>query len=355
MSCERTMGSNIDRRSWLAGASALCVAMEGAMSEADAAPSVSVTLFDTYACHGHGDQWRAPVHAWIYRPEVSRFRKAAIARLLSARYGLEVNDASRPLFERRVDLLLADNLPGKKVGVVAGNSRTVLPATGANGHARGVLRLGGGSIETMPSGLRTEPTGTVASLTPIGHEGLSIICDIDDTVKQTGVVDPRSLWESTFFKPFTSVPGMAALLRRLGGGELPVHYVSSSPWHLYAPLRKWMTQERLPVASMHLKHIRLKDRTIFDILAGPEKTKPPHIASLLADFPRRRFILVGDSGEKDPEIYAQVLRQSPGRIERILIRRVAGADNSTTRFETTFSGVPARSWMLFDDPAEVRD
>jgi phosphatidate phosphatase APP1 len=188
----------------------------------------------------------------------------------------------------------------------------------------------------------------------IAPTGVSVICDIDDTVKDSGVLDKRRLWESTFFKPFKSVPGMQALLLRLTDNDRAVHYVSSSPWHLYQPLRRWLADDTFPVSSLHLKHIRLKDSTIRDILSSPEKTKPPAILALLKRYPKRTFVLVGDSGEKDPEVYADIARQARDQVTRILIRRVPGDPTPSSRFDTVFAGIPRNRWQLFDDPSEVK-
>jgi phosphatidate phosphatase APP1 len=69
-------------------------------------------------------------------------------------------------------------------------------------------------------------------------------------------------------------------------------------------------------------------------------------------FPKRRFILVGDSGEKDPEIYGALARSQPGRIVGIFIRDVTG--DAAARYEAAFRGVPRETWAVFKDPAEVQ-
>jgi phosphatidate phosphatase APP1 len=67
------------------------------------------------------------------------------------------------------------------------------------------------------------------------------------------------------------------------------------------------------------------------------------IEPLLKTYPMRKFILIGDSGEKDPEIYAELSRRYPGRIEQIWIRNVNDANAS--RME----GVDPRVWRYFRD------
>lgn len=314
----------------------------------------AVDLYDAVASlSADGRHWQVPVGARVFRPCRSRMRKALIRRLFSSRYGLVTDAVSGPDFDRRIDLLLADNRRGRRPVVTVLGEPFVLPRTTGSGHTTGTIDipwhlLAPGAVAPMTTGAATG----LASVTAVAPEGVSIICDIDDTVKSTGVRSRRALWESTFFKPFSVVPGMADLLARLGGGGLPVHYVSSTPWHLHAPVREWMVACGLPLASMHLKHIRLVDSSVFDIMAVPQRTKPPLIMRLLDRFPQRRFILIGDDVEKDPAIYAAIWAQRPSQICRILIRRTPGNPNPD-QIASSLSAVPADIWTAFEDPAKV--
>jgi hypothetical protein len=313
-----------------------------------------VDLYDAIASlSADGRHWQVPIGARVFRPCRSRMRKALIRRLFSSRYGLVTDAASQPDFDRRIDLLLADNRRARRPVVTVLGEPFALPRTTGSGHTQGTIDvarhlLAPGATVPMTAGAATGP----ATITAVAPEGMSIICDIDDTVKSTGVRSRRALWESTFFKPFSVVPGMADLLARLGGGGLPVHYVSSTPWHLHAPVREWMMACGLPLASMHLKHIRLVDSSVFDIMAVPQRTKPPLIMRLLDRFPLRRFILVGDDVEKDPAIYAAIWAQRPNQIGRILIRRTPGNPNPD-QVARSLSAVPAEIWTAFEDPAKV--
>ncbi|NDC64759.1 MAG: hypothetical protein EBZ59_12450, partial [Planctomycetia bacterium] len=216
----------------------------------------AVDLYDAVASlSADGRHWQVPVGARVFRPCRSRMRKALIRRIFSSRYGLVTDAVSGPDFDRRIDLLLADNRRGRRPVVTVLGEPYALPRTTGSGHTLGTIDiprhlLAPGAIVPMATGAATGPS----TVTAVAPEGVSIICDIDDTVKSTGVRSRRALWESTFFKPFSVVPGMADMLARLGGGGLPVHYVSSTPWHLHAPVREWMMACGLPLASMHLKH-----------------------------------------------------------------------------------------------------
>jgi phosphatidate phosphatase APP1 len=99
--------------------------------------------------------------------------------------------------------------------------------------------------------------------------------------------------------------------------------------------------------------MRLKDRTLLDIARPGRETKPPQIAAILARFPERRFTLIGDSGEDDPEIYVDAYHRAPAQIARILIRNVTAARRDDARFSKTFTSIDPARWALFDDPAPI--
>jgi phosphatidate phosphatase APP1 len=330
----------------------------------DVEPGETLVLFPAAGARDQAERnWRIPVHAWVYRPQASRARKAAIAALLARTHGLGLTPESELYFDARINLLLADNVGGRRVVVETAGRRFMLSPTGASGHARGVLEIAAAGVSAslamsaVVGGSVAAPAGTTAHL--LEPAGLSILSDIDDTVKVTHVTDRRRMWEATFYRPFAAVPGMADLYRRLtdpninGGASL--HFVSSSPWHLYQPLADFLASAGFPPATLDLKAIRLKDRTILNILQSGAETKRPVLENFLARFPKRRVILIGDSGEQDPEIYAEIARRFPAQVARIAIRNVTGARRDDARFSKLFAGVTPALWLLFDDPSELRD
>ncbi|MFH1921907.1 MAG: App1 family protein, partial [Planctomycetota bacterium] len=103
------------------------------------------------------------------------------------------------------------------------------------------------------------------------------------------------------------------------------------------------------------KQFRLKDSSAFDLLGSQEGYKSGAIERILADFPERRFILVGDSGEQDPEIYAAIARTHPEQVIRIFIRNVDRPEEEPDRFNTAFQGIPEDRWQVFREPGELDD
>lgn len=67
----------------------------------------------------------------------------------------------------------------------------------------------------------------------------------------------------------------------------------------------------------------------------------------------RDFVLVGDSGEKDPEIYGTITREYPERIRAIFIRAIKGESFDDQRFISAFDNVPCDKWQVFDSPSQL--
>jgi phosphatidate phosphatase APP1 len=157
----------------------------------------------------------------------------------------------------------------------------------------------------------------------------------------------------TFLEAFVSVPGMSALYQHWAASGASLHFVSSSPWHLYEPLQELLDRDGFPARSMSLKMIRVKDRSVMNLLKTGIQTKPAQIEPILSRFPQRRFILVGDSGEQDPKVYAQIFRAHPGQIQAICIRNVDQSIPDDQRYQSAFAGIDPQRWCLFTDPASL--
>jgi phosphatidate phosphatase APP1 len=129
--------------------------------------------------------------------------------------------------------------------------------------------------------------------------------------------------------------------------------VSASPWQLHQPLADFCRREGFPAGTFHMKLFRLKDSSALSLLASQEGYKTEVIEKILADFPLRRFTLLGDSGEQDPEVYGAAARKHPQQIEHIFIRNVGGRGSEPVRFQKAFEGIPAARWKVFDKPEEL--
>ncbi|KAG0334858.1 hypothetical protein BG000_008000 [Podila horticola] len=140
--------------------------------------------------------------------------------------------------------------------------------------------------------------GLVSLIEP---EGISVISDIDDTIKETNVTaGARTILRNTFLRKMQEVEGMSQTYQQWWNQGAAVHYVSNSPWQLIPSLLDFFHTHMFPPGSAHL---RLHDsvlKTYF--MSPPGENKRRCIREILSDFPDRKFILVGDSGEIDMEM-----------------------------------------------------
>jgi phosphatidate phosphatase APP1 len=116
---------------------------------------------------------------------------------------------------------------------------------------------------------------------------------------------------------------------------------------------EFLNNSGFPRRSMSLKHFRFTDSTLMNLFQKGIETKPAQITPIVQTFPLRRFVLVGDSGQEDPEVYAAMMRRFPDQIERVYIRNITQAAPTDARFSNVFMGIDPHKWRLFVDPATL--
>ncbi|QNA99994.1 App1 family protein [Massilia sp. Se16.2.3] len=209
--------------------------------------------------------------------------------------------------------------------------------TDAGGYFSFDLRLPAplaGGIHTVELDLPDErhPDGSPVAasaevMVPQAGARYGIISDIDDTVLWTNVTNKLNMAlmlarsNAHTRKPFK---GVAAFYRALHGGVSgsdgnPLFYVSSSPWHLYGPLLDFLRLQGIPVGPLLLRELNVRDVLK---LTQHGSHKLDKIELILSFYPDMQFVLIGDSGEQDPEIYAEVVRRHPESVRMIYIRNV---------------------------------
>lgn len=313
-------------------------------------------VFFTTAARLESGEWIVPVHAWVFEPEHNSFMRHLAITGLTKAFELDETAEESQIFRDRAKWFLVDNERGKYV--MTSLSTQALGPTEANGHAKIEFWLDDQHVSVpsltftavLPAGDKRIFNGEVFLIEP---EGVSVISDIDDTIKISEVTDRKKLLENTFLKPFEAAPGMVDAYKRLAAAGMAFHYVSSSPWQLYPPLIDFVRSNNYPLGSFHLRTFRVKDETIFNVLKSSEITKPPVINKLLADYPKREFILIGDSGEKDPEIYGKIARENSDRIRHIYIRSITFETDKDERYKEAFKGLPRSLWTVFEDASVI--
>ena len=177
---------------------------------------------------------------------------------------------------------------------------------------------------------------------------IGIISDIDDTILHSGITDWKTAAQLTFLhnaRTRKPLPGVAALYRALQGTHNPIFYVSSSPWNLYDLLEDFMELNAIPFGPIHLRDLGTDEGKFIKTAGHGHKLE--RASWLIERLPQLRWVLLGDSGQADAELYAEAAKRFGDRIAAIYIRDVdpgaesardLGVDGHIHRVEGT--GVP---------------
>ncbi|GAA5992824.1 hypothetical protein JCM10908_001356 [Rhodotorula pacifica] len=155
--------------------------------------------------------------------------------------------------------------------------------------------------------------------------GVRIVSDVDDTIKWTEVTKgTKTIFRNVFVRELAEirVPGMSSWYRSLQAHGAHFHYVSNSPIELWPVLRTFMKLAGFPNGSCTLKEYGGASSALAKLWEEPGQRKKANVEVILKEFPAARFILVGDSGEQDLELYVALARQYPSNILAIYIRDV---------------------------------
>ncbi len=176
-----------------------------------------------------------------------------------------------------------------------------------------------------------QPTFAHCLIPPPGA-AFGVISDMDDTVLQSNVASfLRAARLVLLENAHTRMPfhGVGAFYRALQAGTRltgpnPIFYVSKSPWNLYDVIVQFLERQEIPLGPVLLRD--------WDVVPehATKSFKTREIEEIFQTYPSLPFILVGDTTQKDPEIYREIIRAFPGRVLAVYIRNVAAtADRST--------------------------
>ena len=186
------------------------------------------------------------------------------------------------------------------------------------------------SVELLKPSTEQQPDvrATGAILVPQPDVEFGIISDLDDTVVRTGATSKLRMMQMVMLNDAnTRVPfeGVAAFYRALqkgpdAEGHNPIFYVSSSPWNLYSFFASFMEAHDIPPGPIFLKDFGFTEDKF--LKSGHLQHKLDRINLLLDTYPDLPFILIGDSGQKDPEVYRKIVADRADRLRAIYIRDV---------------------------------
>ncbi|WP_372368894.1 App1 family protein [Candidatus Uabimicrobium sp. HlEnr_7] len=320
----------------------------------------TVTFFPTYGYY-KDEKLVVDIHGWIYELEDSSiFRNMFIKTIQLSDKEMRNN----PLFKKRMRYFLVDNERGKKITIHVGGGSLTLPKSKANGHFSLSMKWNKEQMQKhIKSGIlpyqlperKGDDRKFYGEIHIIEQEGISVISDIDDTIKISNVLNKKELVRNTLLRPFKEVPHMPEIYQKWKSQGARFHYVSGSPWQLYPELRNFFIAKNYPLGSFHLKKFRIKDSSIIKFLKSNQfKYKAAIIENIIDKFPKRKYILVGDTGEMDAVVYAHIAKKYKEQIIAICIRDVGKTGDSLANYENIFSEVKAK-WILFTDAKDLEN
>lgn len=330
--------------------------------------SVTPPVDETNSDNAARRQWTIPVHAWVVEKE-----DGALSRLLGRHSLLSLLDllgvVSRrtitPVFENRLSWFMADREVNKKISVVVGGEKFLSPRSGRSGHIRFSVPYFGDAPDG--SVLKCELTDFASGATTVHgqvqlvpEKGVSVISDIDDTIKISQVTNKRELVRGLFFDDYHPTPGMPEFYQQLSLAGACFHYVSASPWQLYPSLAPFL-DKYFPFGCLSQRHFYVGDKSFVRFFRSSVKYKTDTVSSLIERYPQRKFILIGDSGENDPEVYLDIAGKYQQQVTGIFIREVYdGVELENAQHEERWVQIKSKlasqqRFNVIHDPAELGD
>lgn len=243
----------------------------------------------------------------------------------------ETRDADA-LIKERLAPFIARSIPNAALTITIGaedasqgtNLRAVSLVSDQNGYFNASIDVSYKPSVVQVTAKADETVCGFQEVNLVPMTGTGIISDIDDTVKLTGVVgDKRELMSKLLTGDVSSweiAPVVKWYKEVLKRPDCTFHYVSNSPWQLYSLIQDYFHTVKLPPGSFHLKHYT--GNIMASLMEPSSSRKKRALSQILEDFPSKKFICIGDSGERDLEAYSDLAKCFPGRIKAIYIRAV---------------------------------
>jgi phosphatidate phosphatase APP1 len=152
-----------------------------------------------------------------------------------------------------------------------------------------------------------------------------IVSDIDDTVMVTALPRPLLAAWNTFVLDEhgrMAVPGMAVLYERIANAYpgCPVFYLSTGAWNVAPALTRFLARHLYPAGPLLLTDW---GPTADRWFRSGREHKRASLVRLAREFPDVKWLLVGDDGQHDQEIYAEFAEKHPDNVAAVAIRRLS--------------------------------
>jgi hypothetical protein len=325
----------------------------------------AVWLFDNTAYQEtEGGPWKLDVVSSFFVKKSGKDESQVIANLAST-LGLAEDEEAKKTMEKRLRPLLDTVLPSHTVKIALGDNQTDIRKLGPgdrDGISNDILHIRGDfkDGQTITSNAVGIKTATPLTTTFASQTGWAVISDIDDTIKKTMTASPLGILRTTFVDEPTPITGMPELYKQITTAldNPPFWYLSASPYNLYPFLREFRNAY-YPPGTLILREASWMNLAGFltSLTQGTQAYKVDRMKKIQENWPKRKFLCIGDSTQSDPEAYGEMYRTFPGWIGAIFIRRVEDVEpmnetekNKPERFEKAFKDVPADVWTVFEDP-----
>jgi phosphatidate phosphatase APP1 len=186
-----------------------------------------------------------------------------------------------------------------------------------------------------------------------------VVSDVDDTVMVTALPRPLiAAWNSFVLNEHARqpVPGMAVLLERLVQQHpgAPMIYLSTGAWNVAATLARFLRRHLFPAGAMLLTDWGPTHDRWF---RSGRDHKADNLERLAREFPQITWLLVGDDGQHDDEIYTAFTSAHPGNVAAVAIRRLTSAEAVLAGGRTAVDDHSAAAvpWVTGDDGAELME
>ncbi len=211
-------------------------------------------------------------------------------------------------------------------------------------------------------------SGTGRVLKPAARAPFAVISDIDDTILVSGLTEGLTAVKQALIRDAntrSAVRGMSSLYRGLSRGvpsksgarkpEPAFFYVSTGSWSFYPLLQQFIQLRAFPQGPMFLTEWGPTERYVRR--SGAEH-KRLAIRRLLEAYPQTKFVLIGDSGQRDPLTYEEMAREFPDQVKVILIRQVGSSgDDRNSELAKRATGLRGEGIQLYlvKDAAHAAD
>ncbi|KAF3903164.1 hypothetical protein ABW21_db0208539 [Orbilia brochopaga] len=309
----------------------------------------NVLLFDAPAFMNANGEWTATFRMFSSLRIDTSILSSPITAAVEA-LGIEIGNGANNLLER-TKLFFTVSRKSITVDIkVAGCNTVSVGETSSGGLLEKNVGVGKCDNSLAPRNISANvprffgSKAFEATLFPSPPTGFGVISDIDDTIKVSNVLNKTAAIKSLLIEDHKAVDGMPQLYSKLNGVlKTPQwFYLSGTPYQFYPTLRKFIfaTYPNGPMLTQNLTFSEPKallNAIVSD--SGVRDYKVAQMEKILSWYPQKKFVMIGDSTQQDPEAYAEI--QTPM------------ANNAAERFVAAFKAVPQAKWKGFTDPAEI--